>query len=153
MGYLMREQEALAQWDAQADPDPNGNGGSEWRPEWAHFEDALRDMMMQTRRYAQDQLTWFRKEPGFRWIRVENDLNNGVGPRTEDAVGVIFERLMEEEAEGVPVDASELGSSDKGKLSREERKALKGYGGSLEVFRDPAQRHQVLARVQNMLQR
>jgi len=85
MGYLMREQEALAQWDAQADPDPNGNGGSEWRPEWAHFEDALRDMMMQTRRYAQDQLTWFRKEPGFRWIRVENDLNNGVGPRTEDA--------------------------------------------------------------------
>jgi len=60
---------------------------------------------------------------------------------------------MEEEAEGVPVDASELGSSDKGKLSREERKALKGYGGSLEVFRDPAQRHQVLARVQNMLQR
>ncbi|MEJ5300602.1 MAG: tRNA (adenosine(37)-N6)-dimethylallyltransferase MiaA [Thermodesulforhabdaceae bacterium] len=32
------------------------------------LDDAIRDIQLETKRYAKRQFTWFRKEPGFQWI-------------------------------------------------------------------------------------
>ncbi len=37
------------------------------------FEEAVRQLKRDTRRYAKRQMTWFRKEPGLRWVEVRPD--------------------------------------------------------------------------------
>lgn len=36
------------------------------------FDDAIKDIQKETRRYAKRQFTWFRKEPGFLWIHADD---------------------------------------------------------------------------------
>ncbi|MBW1974624.1 MAG: tRNA (adenosine(37)-N6)-dimethylallyltransferase MiaA [Deltaproteobacteria bacterium] len=36
------------------------------------LDDAIRTVKKETRRYAKRQFTWFRKEPGFRWLEASN---------------------------------------------------------------------------------
>ena len=37
------------------------------------FDEAVRQLKRDTRRYAKRQMTWFRKEPGLRWVEVRAD--------------------------------------------------------------------------------
>mmetsp|Transcript_12785 Transcript_12785/g.24143 ORF Transcript_12785/g.24143 Transcript_12785/m.24143 type:complete len:107 (+) Transcript_12785:1-321(+) len=43
-------------------------GSKVWRPCYEDFITTVWDFQKQTRRLAQDQLTWFRKESDFKWV-------------------------------------------------------------------------------------
>lgn len=38
------------------------------------LDDAIRDIQKETRLYAKRQFTWFRKEPGFQWIHIDEEI-------------------------------------------------------------------------------
>ena len=102
-----------------------GGARQPWDPSEADFLLAFLEFQKQTRRLAQDQLTWFRNEPKFEWVEVAAREGGGV----EEAAGRILGRAMEAEAESGP---REWDNRGKGYLTRAEERELKGYGGSAE---------------------
>ncbi len=62
------------------------------------FDEAVRRLKRDTRHFAKRQMTWFRKEPGLRWVAVQPDESVGsVARRVLDLIERFVTTLREEE--------------------------------------------------------
>jgi len=95
----------------------------DWTPSSEDFLETFSDFQKQTRRLAQDQLTWFRNETGFEWVPMESD--------EEEAVAKAVETIWSDftSTDGDDGGPRQWDNTGMGYLSRDEEKELKGYKG------------------------
>lgn len=80
----------------------------------------IHDIATASRNYVKNQLTWFRDADLFKWVDA--------GAPQEAVLAAVLAELGKERHEG--------GCGDSGRLSKEERMALKRYKAQLKLFSD-----------------
>ena len=82
--------DCLAEWKERTPvTHPEHTDGVEKVCRWVTEEDVLeltRSIQAATRQYSNKQLAWFRKEPAFRWIMVEDDAEKHDGTQIDEGI-------------------------------------------------------------------
>lgn len=115
---------------------PGGKGGGSPEASFREVAEVVLDVQKQTRRLAQDQLTWFRNESAFEWMEIATpgDASGSSGGEGEASLSRAADRIhaslvSREEETGRVWDNTGMGY-----LCRAEERRLKGYHGGIELI-------------------
>ena len=111
-------------------------GDPDWEPTWADFRAFAEHFMASTRSFAQDQFTWFKKDPMYKWIFTDGD-----PAAAARAILAEFEKPAHEPEDVRPALV----------LTKEQQRRLKCYRPEFQRLSDAGAQAQVLAQVKGIV--
>mmetsp|Transcript_14020 Transcript_14020/g.35398 ORF Transcript_14020/g.35398 Transcript_14020/m.35398 type:complete len:179 (+) Transcript_14020:3-539(+) len=150
VGYKQAMQFLVDQSQWLSHPHPHPQHSSMSLDDWAGFEAFVRDFQRQTRRLAQDQLTWFRNEPLYKWIPVDTDGDaDGIADDVRD--GVVAQVLHEAMSCTGNGPAAVFDNRGMGYLSKPEEKRLRGYTSRLDLVNAPGNPEKIIQTINSLV--
>lgn len=120
--------EALSRWISSVDTGVDGGRASEQHGGAVTEDDIIqlaKDIQSASRQYCHKQMQWFRKEPAFRWLLVDDEH----GDATDGAARTIIEMF------NAPEPPTEPDALKAHRMTKEEERRMRAYVPELRVLR------------------